>query len=190
MTGFNANTANGLNRLAFSSLSNRTKGNTKPVFHKHTFDVIITPLGTDVAQLGSFNTADGSIVVLNCTMPGKQIATNEKVIWGPAYNVPYARVYSGDFEMTVMYDKSFHQYINSWMNLVMSSPGDRAAYYDNILGSIQLRMYDQTRTNSTTYTLEDCFPITIGGIDLDAGSQNTYQTMTVSWSFREYTLGD
>tara|TARA_R110002096_G_scaffold290206_2_gene484479 strand:+ start:119 stop:691 length:573 start_codon:yes stop_codon:yes gene_type:complete len=190
MTGFNANIANGLNRLAFSSLSNRTKGSTKPVFHKHTFDVRITPLGTDVAQLGSFNTADGSIVVLNCTMPGKQIATNEKVIWGPAYNIPYARVYSGDFEMTVMYEKSFHQYINSWMNLVMSSPGDRAAYYDNILGSIELRMYDQTRTSSTTYTLQDCFPITIGGIDLDAGSQNTYQTMTVSWSFREYTLGD
>ena len=181
--------ASSANRVSLSSLRKRTKGiGPSSVFHKHTFDVSINALGKDVRQLGNKNTGSGDIVVLNCTMPGKQISTNEKVIWGPAYNIPYARMYSGDFEMTVLYDKVFHKYIDNWMNLVMSSPGDRAAYYDNIIGTIVLRMYDRDRTSSTTYTLTDCFPLTISGIDLDAGSANAYQTMNVSWSFREWSM--
>ena len=174
---------------SFNNLQKSTRKRSD-LYHKHTFDVEITP--TTNTGLTQISTANGDFVVLSCTAPGRQIGTEEKAIWGPVYNVPSERIYSGDFEMTCHYNKALHNYVNKWMNFIKNpdavATNDRVQYYDDIIGRIEVTMYNASLTNTTVYKLYECFPLTLSGVELNAGSQNELQTLSISWSFRDFDI--
>jgi hypothetical protein len=176
---------------SYSNLSSSSKLASN-IFHKHTYDIAIIPKGKDITDLGVKSTKSGDVIVMSCTTPGKQIATNEKVVWGPVYNIPYNRLFSGTFDFTFMYNTSFHEYISKWMSKVINDRSNKPAYYEDILGDIDVNIYSQannkTSPNGMKYTMIDCWPVTIQGLALDSTSMNEYQTMSVSWSFREFTI--
>ena len=156
------------------------------IFDKYTFDIMITPPGG--SGLGTFNTAQGDFHALTCTTPTKRIASDEKTLWGPVYNIPYARLYSGDFEMTYLYNQELHQYLMDWTEVVVSNDRDRAGYYDDIIGSLEIDYRSRSQTKKTRYTLNDVFPLSVNGLELDMSSTNSYQTGSVSFSFRDFEL--
>lgn len=169
---------------SFSTLQEKSKNN---LSYKHTFDVSITsPEAEGFPGPGSITSYNGDFHVLSCTTPGRQMGTEQKTIWGPVYNVPTERIYTGDFEMTCLYSQPLHQYITNWMNVIKNGPDDRVNYYDQIIGGIEVRYY--SGNVSTIYKIYECFPVTMNGLELNASSQNEYQTMSVSWSFREFEL--
>ena len=174
---------------SFKQLQSTTR-NQYWIWNKHTFDLSITP--PIVGNLPYISSGQGDFVVLSCTAPGRQIGTEEKAIWGPVYNIPSERIYSGDFEMTCHYSKALHDYINDWMNLIKSrfSNNDRVEYYDNIIGGLRLSVNNANHTETVYYNMYNVFPVTINGLDLNAGSQNELQTISISWSFREFEMGD
>ena len=193
---------------SFQTLQSKT--NSTKFFHKNLFDITITspkgldlknPFGSDGSEnkstgQGSFASHKGDFHVLSCTTPGRQVGTEEKAIWGPVYNIPSERIYSGDFEMTCLYSQKFHKYISDWMNSIKQPVNgyfnDRVQYYDEIVGGMVIGVYANNGNGGafteTTYKLHECFPVTINGLELNAGSQNEYQTMSVSWSFREFEI--
>jgi hypothetical protein len=196
---------------SFQTLQDETKS-TK-FFHKNLFDISITspkglnlnnPFREDGSENKStdqttFESHKGDFHVLSCTTPGRQVGTEEKAIWGPVYNIPSERIYSGDFEMTCLYSQKLHKYITDWMNSIKQPVNgtngyfnDRVQYYDQIVGDMVIGVYANNGKggvfSETTYRLKDCFPVTINGLELNAGSQNEYQTMSVSWSFREFEI--
>lgn len=156
------------------------------IFDKYTFDIIITPPGG--SGLGTFSTGDGDFHALTCTTPTKRIASDEKTLWGPVYNIPYARLYSGDFEMTYLYNQELHQYLMDWTEVVVSNDRDRAGYYDDIVGKIEIDYRSRSQTKITRYTLNDVFPLSVNGLELDMSSTNSFQTGSVSFSFRDFEL--
>ena len=158
------------------------------IFDKYTFDIIITPPSS--SGLGTFNTAQGDFHALTCTTPTKRIASDEKTLWGPVYNIPYARLYSGDFEMTYLYNQELHQYLMDWTEVVVSNSRDRAGYYDDIVGKIEIDYRSRAETDAkvTRYKLNDVFPLSVNGLELDMSSTNSYQTGSVSFSFRDFEL--
>jgi hypothetical protein len=174
---------------SFSKLQEKSKNN---LSYKHTFDVSITsPESEGFVGPGSISTYNGDFHVLSCTTPGRQVGTEQKTIWGPVYNVPTERVYSGDFEMTCLYSQPLHQYITNWMNTIKNAPDDKVNYYNDIIGGLVITYYSGDRwkkMSRTIYNLYDCFPVTMNGIELNAASQNEYQTMSISWSFRQFEL--
>jgi len=156
------------------------------IFDKYTFDIIITPPSS--SGLDTFNTAQGDFHALTCTTPTKRIASDEKTLWGPVYNIPYARLYSGDFEMTYLYNQELHQYLMDWTEVVVSNDRDRAGYYDDIVGKIEIDYRSRSQTKITRYRLNDVFPLSVNGLELDMSSTNSYQTGSVSFSFRDFEL--
>ena len=78
------------------------------------------------------------------------------------------------------------------MSRVINDRSNKPAYYEDILGDIDVNIYSQannkTSANGMKYTMIDCWPVTIQGLALDSTSMNEYQTMSVSWSFREFTI--
>jgi hypothetical protein len=167
------------------------------IFNKHTFDVTLTnPFAN---TLTTSNQGD-QFFVTNCTTPGRQIATEEKIIHGPAYNIPYANVFSGDFEITCIYSQITHRFITDWMDKIIPSAAptlnflswqapERPVYYDDLKrGSIRIDYYSNNLQSITRYTLNECFPKTLNGLDLDAGSQNSYQNISCSFAFRDFTI--
>jgi len=172
---------------AFKTTSARSKTPSQ-IFDKYTFDIMITPPGG--SGLGTFSTAEGDFHALTCTTPTKRIASDEKTLWGPVYNIPYARLYSGDFEMTYLYNQELHQYLMDWTEVVVSNSRDRAGYYDDIVGKIEIDYRSRAETDAkvTRYTLNDVFPLSVNGLELDMSSTNSYQTGSVSFSFRDFEL--
>ncbi len=156
------------------------------IFDKYTFDIIITPPSS--SGLDTFNTGQGDFHALTCTTPTKRIASDEKTLWGPVYNIPYARLYSGDFEMTYLYNQELHQYLMDWTEVVVSNDRDRAGYYDDIVGKIEIDYRSRSQTKITRYRLNDVFPLSVNGLELDMSSTNSYQTGSVSFSFRDFEL--
>ena len=170
------------------------------IFNKHTFDVTLTnPFAN---TLTTSNQGD-QFFVTNCTTPGRQIATEEKIIHGPAYNIPYANIFGGDFEITCIYSQITHRFITDWMDSIVPSKPEsgtlnisrafwapeRPVYYDDIKrGSIRIDYYSNNLQSVTRYTLNECFPKTLNGLDLDAGSQNSYQNISCSFAFRDFTI--
>ena len=65
---------------------------------------------------------------------------------------------------------------------------DRVQYYDDIVGGIKVTMYNASLTNTIVYDLKDCFPLTLSGVELNAGSQNELQTLSISWAFRDFDI--
>jgi len=166
----------------FKRVSEFTK-NPNKLYRKNKFDVTITgPSG-----VGTLSSQNGDFIPISFTTPGQQISTDEKTLWGPVYNMPYSRVFSGDFEMSVYYNPTFHRKIKSWMETVIPQ-NERVSYYDAIIGTINIKVYPQnnpTASGTSFITLTDVFPITINGLDLDIGSQNELQTFSLSFSFRQ-----
>jgi len=171
--------------IGFKEVQSRTKTPSQ-IFDKYTFDIIITPPSS--SGLGTFSTAKGDFHALTCTTPTKRIASDEKTLWGPVYNIPYARLYSGDFEMTYLYNQELHQYLMDWTEVVVSNDRDRAGYYDDIVGKIEIDYRSRSQTKITRYRLNDVFPLSVNGLELDMSSTNSYQTGSVSFSFRDFEL--
>jgi hypothetical protein len=168
----------GLNRLRKSTST------PSEIFDKYTFDITLNgPKRLSVVKSTGF----GDFTALSCTTPTKRIATDEKTLWGPVYNIPYAKVFGGDFELTYLYQQDFHEFITKWTNQVIFGQ-DRAAYYDDIIGSIEIEYRSRNEQSVTKYILKDVFPISINGIELDMASTNSYQTGSVSFSFRDFDL--
>ena len=157
-------------KAGFELIRSRTKTPSQ-MFDKYSFDITITPpsgLTPKMSAVGDFHP-------LTCTTPTKRIASDEKTLWGPVYNVPYSRVYSGDFEMSYLYNQDFHEFIMNWSDLVINNNTDKANYYDDIIGNIEIRYYSRDDTKSTTYKLNDVFPLSINGLELDMSATNSYR---------------
>lgn len=178
---------------SFRRFSALTK-NQSALFRRHTFDVDI------VSPIGNFSSLNSDFVPVSFTTPGRQIGTDEKTIWGPVYNVPYSRIYSGDFEITSYYNTKYHYFVREWMDYIFSLENeqgtqrtDKVRYYDDIIGRIEISVYPEavnlqngdSVSGSAFITLYEVFPITINGLDLDIGAQNELQTITTAFSFRE-----
>ena len=77
-----------------------------------------------------------------------------------------------------------------WTEVVVSNSRDRAGYYDDIVGKIEIDYRSRAETDAkvTRYTLNDVFPLSVNGLELDMSSTNSYQTGSVSFSFRDFEL--
>ncbi len=171
-----------MSQAGFNKVKSTTK-TPREIFDKYTFDIsLIGP-----SSIGILSTGAGDFHALSCTTPTKRIATDEKTLWGPVYNVPYAKVFSGDFELSYMYQQNVHEYIQKWTNRIISRE-DRAEYYNDAVGSIEINYSSRDETSVTTYKLKDVFPVSINGLELDMASTNSYQTGSVSFSFRDFDL--
>ena len=120
-------------------------------------------------------------------LPGRQLATVERRIWGPQKDLPYERLYSGDLELNVLLSAGGPErtYFEEWMNDIIDPTtnlinSSRSSY----AGEISITLNGQTKT--ATLKATEVYPKSIGTTNFSQAEENSYAILPVSLSFREY----
>ena len=128
------------------------------------------------------------------TMPDRTMAT-ESVINGPGapYNIVTDHTY-GDITATFYADKYLRerQYFELWQKSAFNDRTNNYEFYDNYVSDIdifQLGQFDSLNDrDSATYgiRLRECFPTAINQIQYDAGAQNQFVAIEVTFAYRDW----
>ena len=150
------------------------------------FRVTITPPAGIAIGLDTRRT---SFLCTAAALPGSEIGAFEVPFRGRIIHVVGDRPAPADWETTFYNDTDFmirnamerwHNGINDFANNTgVSNPAD----YQTDLFVEQL---DRDDTILKTYILRNCFPISIGAIDLSTGTADAIETFPVTWKYQHF----
>ena len=130
-----------------------------------------------------------TLLVENVTLPGRSIATVERRRFGPQYDMPYERVFSGDLEMTFVYQagpNNIREALSNWMDKVIDpDTNDIKSGRSEYVGQCDILLFDNDRP-VYNMTVDEVFPKLLSPIQLSYGENDNYVRQPVSFSFRSF----
>jgi hypothetical protein len=128
-----------------------------------------------------------SFLCESCSLPGRQINTNEFFTWNKQQKNVYG--YMNDdvtltFHLTNAY--SLKRYIEDWINEIIDINRYRAGYYDDYVRDITISQLDHKDKPIYTVVLFDAHPITMNSIELSNASDNATNKITTVFYYRNY----
>lgn len=147
-------------------------------------------------QLIGFDIATEELNVLckDVNLPGRQIATNERVVGMKATKQAYAFL-QDDVSMTfhLLNDYRIKEYFEHWMNIIIDQDDAYTlAYPDEYSGDIAISQLRKGNINSVddtivyTCVLENAFPTTMNAINLN-NEQAGIVELNVQLSYRNWS---
>lgn len=161
------------------------------------------------------NTRDMNLICTRVNLPGRQIATVDKVIGGKMEKVPYNNLF-GDVTMTFMLlnDYGARNYFENWMDTIINQSNYEPAYKNEYASQIRVQQLDKDfgdkintklsvndgfftrglsfsldiKPNDVVYEtrLIDAFPVTMTDIDLSNASNDQVAEFQVTFSYTKY----
>ena len=134
-----------------------------------------------------------ALMCTNITMPGRTINTSPYRIAGAPYKYPTQVQYT-DITATFIGDKflRLRTFFEAWQNIIYNNQTGMFNFYDEYVSPIdifQLGQFDSLNDrDSATYgiRLRECFPTAINQIQYDAGAQNQFVAIEVTFAYRDW----
>lgn len=160
-------------------------------------EVMITPPSfVDVEA-----TRDMMFRVESVELPGRQIQSIEHRFtnYGPLNKVAYTTLYS-DISITFILSSDLREkyFIEGWQNLMLDTDVFRGSnesavkfdtkYFDDYVGTIDIRQFDETGAHRTTHKLVQAYPILINPISMGWSNSDEIARMTVQFAYRYYKV--
>lgn len=154
---------------------------------------LTTALGGDIARPNRFKVflpGDGSgnlgILCFQCTLPQRSLKTFDLNQKGVPYRVPFCQDYSPvTFSFYAKTNYNTRQYFDEWQNkVVIDLKHNVMGFYDNFVKKVKISVLDRMGAIQYTINLIEAYPLTIGDTDLNYGTNNTYQTISVTLSYK------
>lgn len=123
--------------------------------------------------------------------PSRNIASEPYKIAGPVDEIPYESTYSGDLDVTMRVSASFKErdFMEQWMNLVVSQTTQEMQYPDSYRCNAEIEAYTLNEDFSPySVRLTDVWPKGIGRVTVGQGLTDAIATMQVQLSFRRYYI--
>ncbi len=129
------------------------------------------------------------ILCYSCTLPQRTIKTYDLNQRGTPYRVPFSQDYSPiTFSFYALPDYNTRKYFESWQHeVVLSYPMNVMGTYNRFAKRVKIQTLDRMGSVKYTVDLFEAYPITIGDSDLNYGTNNTYQTVSVTLSYKYWT---
>jgi len=124
-----------------------------------------------------------------CTMPGRNISTQDIKIHGPITEMPYEVSYSGDLDVTFKLSKDFKERIvfEQWQNEFITNPKTHnIKYLDNYKSEIEITQLDEEDKPIHRVVLEDAWPKTISPIEYGDERGGEINKQRIGFSFRKW----
>lgn len=126
------------------------------------------------------------ILCCSCNLPQRTMQTYELKQRGVPYAVPFSQQYTPiTFSFYALTDYNTRKYFDAWQHQVCIS------YSMNVMGTYskfakEVQIHALNRMGNPAYKIKlfDAYPITIGDADLNYGTNNTYQTISVTLSYK------
>lgn len=136
----------------------------------------------------------GSIGILcyGCTLPQRSLKTYDLNQRGVPYRIPFSQEYSPvTFSFYATPEYNTRLFFEDWQHKVIAS------YAMNVMGTYnrfvkEVKIQALGRAGDITYGVKlfEAYPLTIGDSDLNYGTNNTYQTVSVTLSYKYWKTDD
>ncbi len=137
---------------------------------------------------GSIGGGDARVLALLCeatTMPGKQILTTERAVYGPTFRMPYGQIFAewpATFNVdNMMYPKTLFE---QWHDLIIDPNTFDVNFYKNYVTDIEIYQLDKRDVAIHGVKLYDAYPVTVNDLELNHGAQDSVHKLNVSFAYR------
>ena len=141
-------------------------------------------------KIGGPGVPQGDLIELiqTVSLPGIQVHTG---IWrnvGHGLKYPNNVLYN---ELTLTFydtpDNKIQQYYTDWIDEIYFV--DSFEYKDQYVRDFQITKLNRENEEGLTYNIVNAFPINISDVNLSNASQNTLTSVTVTYSYDNWTMG-
>ena len=163
------------------------------------FEVLINPPTLLPPLAGSHPDARHMAMrIESANWPGRTAMTVDyNTDFGPIRKIPYSAMY-GDITTNVILSDDFRErtMIEAWQDIMVGThrlDGPYATagnsfttgYYDDYVGNIVIKQYDDLGNESYMASLEECYPAILAPADATWGAEEIHK-MPVTWYYRYY----
>lgn len=126
------------------------------------------------------------IMCYACNLPQRTMKTFDLNQRGVPYSVPFSQQYTPiTFSFYATTDYNTRKYFDSWQHeVVISFSMNVMGTYSRFAKEVKIQTLNRMGVPSYKIKLIDAYPITIGDADLNYGTNNTYQTVSVTLSYK------
>jgi len=130
---------------------------------------------------------DISLLCQSVALPGRQISTLDYQAEKQTIKIPYGELHD-DVTLTFLLTNDYYikTMFDSWVGSIVDMDQYSIAYKKDIVTDVVIQQLDEKNIPIYGVKLENAFPTTIGDVALDNNSENTIQTLEVSFSYDKY----
>lgn len=138
----------------------------------------------------SSGTSDLKYLCQSATLPGKTVSSLDVQYRGRTIHIPGITNFNTWTTNIINNDGSIRKKITDWMRkLGGAGDGGRTDVDNNLYGSAKVKQLSKTGTEIQTYIFTNFFPINVGEIPLDWGT-DTLQTFSCTWRYDYWSHTD
>lgn len=132
----------------------------------------------------------------NVTIPTRSLATTEKSIYGPVFQVPYRSTYVESAMNFILTDSMEEKkFFDNWQNYIIDPKRGNLNYSSTYVCNINIKKFSSGATdeNSTpTYevTLIDAWPSIVGEVGLTHSGGNDIVRLPVTFQYKKWLYGN
>ena len=180
--------------MPFSISDFRSSGLKSSGARPNLFDVQVTGAPDQGADAKS---TEFTMLCKIASIPTSSVGVIEVPYFGRMVKIPGNRTFD-NLSVTVINDEDFkiRNAIEKWMDALNSHETNKsqiggAASASNLSGQIQVKHYkrDGVTTPSQIWTFNTCYPVGLGEIGLDWGSNDTIEEFTIDWAYDYWSHG-
>jgi len=122
------------------------------------------------------------------SIPGRSFSTVPYRFYGPARNMPYEPIYSGELTMSVILSESLQEreFFEQWMNGVCSPNDYKFNYYDQYTAPLTINILNRASQITYQIAVEEAYPKAMGDIQIGYDKDNEFMRQDVTIAFRKY----
>ena len=123
------------------------------------------------------------------TVPGRGFSTTPYRFYGPARNMPYEPLYSGELTMSVIVSDDLREraFFEAWMNAVCSQNDYKFNYYDQYTAPLVISVLDRSSAVKYQILVEEAYPKAIGDIQLAYDKNDEFVRQDITIAYRKYS---
>lgn len=162
---------------------------TTPILNLSLDNALSNVVSGNLNPMQAFNDPrDITLLCESCTLPGRQIATNEYATMKHATKKPYGYI-NEDVTFTFLLTEDYYMkdVMDAWQAQIIDFKTNRLRYKGNYARDIVIQQLSSKGTPIYTVKLLNAFPVSVNGIELSNTGENTVQKVTVTMAYDDWT---
>jgi hypothetical protein len=121
-------------------------------------------------------------------IPGRSLSTTPYRFYGPARNMPYEPIYSGEMNLSIILSADMRErnFFEAWLNSIVNPVNFKFAFYDDYVTNMTITVIDKSDIPAARFIVEEVYPKSIGDIQMGYDRENDFVKMETTLCFRKY----
>jgi hypothetical protein len=122
-------------------------------------------------------------------IPGRSLSTTPYRYYGPARNMPYEPIYSGEMNISIILSADLRErvFFERWLDSIVNPVNYKFSFYDTYITGMGITVLDKTDTPTARYVVEEVYPKAISDVQMGYDRDNDFLKTEVTLSFRKYS---